>query len=561
MAKRKTSTKTAKKKPANKSSRDRKSTAKKTRNKKGGSKKASGKKTTRKKTSKKKKPSSKKRTSKRKSSKRTTSPRAAARSTPDLPAVRVRMFRQGLGDCFLVTFDVGGDERHMLIDCGTLGNKNTTVKINDIADHIKDLLGDSGRLHIVVATHEHQDHLSGFNNKSLKSLAGKVDHVWLAWTENPDDEDAKAIKKYKDDLGTTLAEIAAAAPDSQVGLQVRDLLGFAGDVSLGPLAFAKTVNKAMEFVRTGLGGETTYHNPGDLIEESWLPGFRIYVLGPPRDKELLKELGEHGSDELYGLLRAAQLHADAPGGLSMPDDPDAFELEMPFDARYRLTDVDSKQTLYPEYCSEAASWRTVENGWLNPASNFALQLDSLTNNTSLALAIERIGDGKVLLFPADAQQGNWMSWHDSQIHWSVNDLNGNAHNVTAADLLSRTVFYKVGHHASHNATARGHGLEMMDNEDELVAFIPVDRELALSRNPKGSWQMPARPLYLRLLQKCQGRVARADLGWAAKATNNQETEKAFVDMADDSQWDKWNQSQNAAQHIEVHDLFIQYTLD
>ena len=39
------------------------------------------------------------------------------------------MYRQGLGDCFLVTFDVGGDEKHMLIDCGTLGATTTGVRI------------------------------------------------------------------------------------------------------------------------------------------------------------------------------------------------------------------------------------------------------------------------------------------------------------------------------------------------------------------------------------------------------------------------------------------------
>jgi hypothetical protein len=31
---------------------------------------------------------------------------------------------------------------------------------------------------------------------------------------------------------------------------------------------------------------------------------------------------------------------------------------------------------------------------------------------------------------------------------------------------------------------------MMAREDELVAFIPVDRAVALGRNPKNSWQMP-----------------------------------------------------------------------
>jgi hypothetical protein len=33
--------------------------------------------------------------------------------------------------------------------------------------------------------------------------------------------------------------------------------------------------------------------------------------------------------------------------------------------------------------------------------------------------------------------------------------------VKAEDLLERTVLYKVGHHASHNATLRQKGLELM----------------------------------------------------------------------------------------------------
>src|SRR5262249_100786 len=143
-------------------------------------------------------------------------------TAPQLPKVRVRMFRQGLGDCFLLTFDVGGNERHMLIDCGTLGNSSTKVQIKDIAAHVLETIK-SGRVNLVVATHEHKDHLSGFNQE-MKQLAGKVDHVWLAWTENPDDKDAQSLAKNKKDLGEALAAVAAIAPDSEVGLQVKDLL-------------------------------------------------------------------------------------------------------------------------------------------------------------------------------------------------------------------------------------------------------------------------------------------------------------------------------------------------
>ena len=121
----------------------------------------------------------------------------------------------------------------------------------------------------------------------------------------------------------------------------------------------------------------------------------------------------------------------------------------------------------------------------------------------------------MLLFPGDAQEGNWVSWHDPKIKWEVTRGDGEPATVTAKDLLARTVFYKVGHHSSHNATAKAKGLEMMTSQSELTAFIPVDRQVALGRSPKGSWKMPARQLYRRLLEQCEGRVVRSDLGWAA----------------------------------------------
>ena len=352
-------------------------------------------------------------------------------------------------------------------------------------------------------------------------------------------------------------QIAVAGQGQAVSDQILDLLGFAGDVTLGA-TFAKTVNEAMEFVRSGTGGKTKYFNPGDLIEESWLPGFRIYVLGPPRIDEALRNVGSHKSHELFHMAKAlgktAELHIQSAAD-SIVDGG------LPFDERHNQSGETLKKNQYTSYFDEDDEWRRIDFDWINGASDLALQLDNLTNNTSLALAIERIADGKVLLFPADAQEGNWLSWHDSKVKWTVTDPTGSKREVTAENLLSRTVFYKVGHHGSHNATAKGKGLELMNKNDELVAFIPVDRTIALSRSPKDSWQMPARPLYKELLKRCQGRVVRADLGWAASAQPGDDVEKMFVDIASDSQWNDWVKSQEAATHVKVDNpLFIDYVL-
>src|SRR6185295_16271734 len=128
---------------------------------------------------------------------------------------------------------------------------------------------------------------------------------------------------------------------------------------------------------------------------------------------------------------------------------------------------------WPPKKSAHDSWRRIDGEWLAGSPELALQLDSLTNNTSLVLAIELPAGGgsdrDVLLFAADAQVGNWLSWQD--LKWTVDGKE-----VTGPDLLKRTILYKVGHHGSHNATLKEKGLEEM--ERLRVALIPVNQEMA-----------------------------------------------------------------------------------
>jgi len=116
-----------------------------------------------------------------------------------------------------------------------------------------------------------------------------------------------------------------------------------------------------------------------------------------------------------------------------------------------------------------------------------------TNNTSLVLALElgEPGKGDVLLFAADAQVGNWESWQT----WTCES--GHV-KVTGPDLLKRTIFYKVGHHGSHNATLKGRGVNQMDGLK--VAIIPVDEKEALKKR----WgRMPLPDLIAALEKKAR----------------------------------------------------------
>ena len=170
-----------------------------------------------------------------------------------------------------------------------------------------------------------------------------------------------------------------------------------------------------------------------------------------------------------------------------------------------LQDINNLDQVILEH--ETDEWRKIDLDWLKNAESLALKLDSDTNNTSLVLAIELVESGKVLLFPGDAQAGNWLSWQD--VKFKLEDKNGEAQEVTAHDLLKRTVFYKVGHHGSHNATLKDQGLEIIAAESkDLVAMIPVEKEMVAQKK----WNMPFPPLYKRLLEKTNHRVIRLDDG-------------------------------------------------
>src|SRR5262249_30476171 len=104
----------------------------------------------------------------------------------------IRTYQVGFGDCFLLSFKYAkGDEKHVLIDFGStkLPPKAPKSRMLDIAHDIKSRCG--GKLYAVVATHRHQDHISGFATAAggkgpgdvIKSL--KPDYVVQPWTEDP----------------------------------------------------------------------------------------------------------------------------------------------------------------------------------------------------------------------------------------------------------------------------------------------------------------------------------------------------------------------------------------
>jgi hypothetical protein len=419
------------------------------------------------------------------------------------------MYRQGLGDCFLLTFWTEERPAHMLIDCGVLkGTAEAQTRMQNVARSVLETTG--GHVDVLVATHEHWDHLSGFLQAEELFNTLTVGEVWLAWTEDPDDELAQELGKRKARAlraVTAAAQQLTAADDQgarRAATRLNGLLDFQGELGVEG---RPTTGKALDWVKSRRTATVRYLRPGGLLDlVAGLAGIRIYVLGPPHDRRLIKrsdpstkhsevyELAGDASADLGFFAAAAALEGDAQSG------------EQPFDEWFRVSEADARaESFFAEYYEASASyWRQIEHDWLGVAGRLALQLDSDTNNTSLVLAFELSGRGPVLLFPGDAQVGNWLSWESLQ--WEIKD-GTETRTVSSHDLLARTVLYKVGHHGSHNATLRERGLELMASS-ELTAMIPVNRETA----KKMDWKMPFPPLYRRLQEKTNGRILDADAG-------------------------------------------------
>jgi hypothetical protein len=407
--------------------------------------------------------------------------------------VRVRMYRQGLGDCFLLTCsDDGSDESHLLIDCGVLkGTPDAGQRMEAVAQSVHDTTG--GHLDRLVVTHEHWDHLSGFLQAQAIFDAVEVGEVWVAWTEDPDDELANELRRRKQKRLNGLIAAAKLA-EGKAAEQLEALLGFEGDLGA---AGRQTTAKALEWVKDR-DAEVKFLRPGErLADLPGLPDIRVYVLGPPHDRRLIKRSDpSKRHPEVYELASSdssPQGFLAAVEALAAEEQPAA----QPFDRFFRAEEADARD-VWPDYFAE--EWRRIDNDWLGYAGPLALALDSDTNNTSLVLAFELSEGGDVLLFPGDAQVGNWLSWETLEFQ-----VNGST--VKAQDLLERTVLYKVGHHGSHNATLREKGLELMAS-GELAAMIPVNRATA----EKMEWLMPFPPLLKRLVEKTHGRVIDAERG-------------------------------------------------
>src|SRR6266496_2584918 len=81
--------------------------------------------------------------------------------------MRIRMYRVGFGDFFLVTVPSADGPQHIVIDCGVTPGKTKKGDIGTIKDAVAHMAEETGKkLALIIVTHRHQDHIIGFSRSA-----------------------------------------------------------------------------------------------------------------------------------------------------------------------------------------------------------------------------------------------------------------------------------------------------------------------------------------------------------------------------------------------------------
>ena len=387
----------------------------------------------------------------------------------------IRMYNVGFGDSFLISFPAKDRPRKVLIDCGVhFSGKNPEVKFEDVIGQIISDVKEknSYKIDIVIATHRHQDHVSGFEDPRWDDV--EVEQVWMPWTEDYRDPEAAKIlkkqsstaKKLNDALSLILENPTKFGLNTKNKKRVQEIKDF----SENSLKNAK----AMNTLHNGFKGKSNIERlylpykkrESNIVKSDLLPGVKAYIIGPSRDPEVIRDMEPLPSEHWFGMINDIGANKN--------------QILQPFNAGWSIEadSFDPNNSVLSK--SEKDQINNIGEG---TELGIAVRLEKAVNGTSLMIMFQ-MGDA-YLLFPGDAQNGTWQSALKDE-EWR--------------DLLTKTNFYKVGHHGSHNATPKEFVNDVLQSNCRAMTSV----------YPVKEWKYIPKTELMKALRDKSGKVIRSD---------------------------------------------------
>jgi beta-lactamase superfamily II metal-dependent hydrolase len=435
--------------------------------------------------------------------------------------IRVRMYRVGFGDFFLISFlDGGGNPLHVIVDCGVFRGKDQTGDLHSIEAAVADMAKTTGgQVALIIMTHRHADHISGFSRCADVFRKLKVDAVWMPVWES--EYEPLAVKFQAEVTGASLALCehfsARGANATEAEAIARAYMENATGEEVPPGAAAAAGSgsnaKALHLLKHELPGVMPeYYKAGDkpqVPNALKKAGLECEILGPPpvTELDLMKLMDLQKNVGQYLALADA---AAGPGtawspfekdwDVPPPVEPEKAEREFYVPESFREWNDDRKSwgTITDEEAARGRLKMEADLQQMAPAAALtaAKQLNAFLNNQSLVVLFKF--KGKSLLFVGDAQAGNWEHW---LFNTGVADKKGSGElSIAARQILTSLDFYKVGHHGSGNATPKA-AVQAMEKHDKFVSMCSTQADVYGNDDPddptKGT-EVPRIPLLEKL---------------------------------------------------------------
>ncbi|MEM7141008.1 MAG: hypothetical protein AAF548_08240 [Actinomycetota bacterium] len=356
-----------------------------------------------------------------------------------------RMYDVGFGDCLLLTFHYRDDpnpidgvvreERHMLVDFGSTRYPYSGFKLQRVTEAIAARTG--GKLDVVVATHRHKDHVSGFGVKkpSEEIEAMKPGLIIRPWPDHPDATNDTRSPVGENDREFarqlrgihTFAEAAVAEYGESRAVNARAISALA---DMG-LANKGAIDNLVRWSRRS-GAEAKYVVAGEVVDLApRIPGVTMDILGPP-SLDQVPGLTSQRADSPEYWLRGARRQANRLSGSRSFDD-DVFDV------------------LGGDNGIGAAAWlvRRLESRTAGQLLQIVRAFDDALNNTSI-VALVNSGTSSMLV-SGDAQIENWRHTLNRIKEPTAEEPN-EAFDADLRERLARVDLYKIGHHGSRNGT-------------------------------------------------------------------------------------------------------------